>query len=78
MKSLKDILSSTEDVRESDIPDQWKESFNLFMFGQTCMVEYNEDGSFKEFIYYGGDFRRWYYLNEKSILRDDKINKLLE
>ena len=77
MKNLKEIYEENRDIRESEIPDFWKESFNLFMFGSTCFAEYNEDGSFKEFIYYACDFRRWYYLNEKSILRDKKINLII-
>ena len=78
MKSLKEIFEEKRDIKESEIPDIWKESFNLFMFGQTCCAETNEDGSIKEFIYYASDFRSWYYQNQKAIERDIQINKLLE
>lgn len=77
MKTLKEIYEEKRDIRESEIPEIWRESFNQFMFGQTCSVETNEDGSIKEFIYYAGDFRRWYYQNEKVIERDIKIDKII-
>jgi hypothetical protein len=77
MKNLKEIFEEKRDIRESEIPDIWKESFIQFMFGQTCCAEYNDDGSFKEFIYYAGDFRRWYYQNQKAIERDIQINKII-
>lgn len=69
-------------VRESDIPKEWKESFNRFMNGKTCMIkkdEYNRnksDGK-KENIYYSHDFRRWYEDNQIQIERDLKINKII-
>jgi hypothetical protein len=77
MKNLKEIFEENRDIRESEIPDIWKESFNQFMFGSTCCAEYNEDGSFKEFIYYACDFRSWYYQNQKAIERDIQINKII-
>lgn len=78
MKNLKEILEERRDIKESEIPNLWKESFNQFMFGQTCMAETNEDGSIKEFIYYAEDFRRWYFQNEKAIERDIQINKIID
>lgn len=78
MKTLKQLVSENRDVRESEIPKEWMESFTKFMFGQTCCAETNEDGSIKEFIYYACDFRRWYYLNEKAIERDIQIDKILD
>ena len=78
MKNLKEILEERRDIKESEIPNFWKESFNQFMFGQTCMVEYDENDEIKEFIYYAGDFRRWYFQNEKAIERDIKINKIID
>lgn len=78
MKNLKEIIEERRDIKESEIPNFWKESFNQFMFGQTCMAETNEDGSIKEFIYYAGDFRRWYFQNEKAIERDIQINKIID
>lgn len=72
------VFESKRDVRDSDIPNEWKESFNQFMMGQTCQAETNEDGSIKEFIYYFHDFSRWYYMNQQAIERDIKINDVLE
>ena len=77
MKNLKEIFEENRDVRESEIPDIWKESFTKFMFGSTCCAETNEDGSIKEFIYYACDFRSWYYQNQKAIERDIQINKII-
>jgi hypothetical protein len=76
--TLKEIYDSNKDVRESQIPEDWKESFNKFMFGSTCLAEYNEDGSIKEFVYYSHDFRMWYNQNKKEIERDLKINEVIE
>jgi hypothetical protein len=76
--TLKEIYDSNKDVRESQIPKDWKESFNQFMFGSTCLAEYNEDGSIKEFVYYSHDFRMWYNQNKKQIERDLKINEVIE
>jgi hypothetical protein len=75
--TLKEIYESGENVNESQIPERWKESFNEFIFGSTCLAETNEDGSIKEFIYYSHDFREWYHQNQKSIERDEKINKII-
>ena len=75
--NLKEVFESKRDVRDSDIPNEWKESFLQFMMGQTCLVEENEDGS-REFVYYFHDFSRWYYMNQQSIERDIKINDVLE
>ena len=75
--TLKEIYESGKDVRASQIPEEWKESFNQFMFGSTCLAEYNEDGSIKEFVYYSHDFRMWYNRNKKQIERDNKINKII-
>lgn len=76
--TLKEIYDSNKDVRESQIPEDWKESFNQFMFGSTCLAEYSEDGSIKEFVYYSHDFRMWYNQNRKEIERDLKINEVIE
>jgi hypothetical protein len=77
MKTLKQLLEENRDIRESEIPNCWKQSFDQFMFGQTCMVEYDENDTIKEFIYYAGDFRRWYFQNEKAIERDCQIDKII-
>ena len=78
MKTLKELYESGKDVKESQIPKEWKESFNKFMFGSTCLADLNEDGSIKEFIYYSNDFRGWYNKNKKAIERDEKINKIIK
>jgi len=76
--NLKEVFESKRDIRDSDIPNEWKENFNQFMMGQTCQVETNEDGSLKEFIYYFHDFSRWYYIHQQTIERDIKIGNILE
>jgi hypothetical protein len=72
--NLKELYDSNRDIRESEIPKEWKDSFNKFMFGQTCLADTDENGNVKEFIYYSHDFRRWYHLNQTQIERDLKIN----
>ena len=76
--NLKEIFNSGEDVRDSQIPKKWKSSFDNFMFGQGCLADLDEDGTVKEYIYFSEDFRRWYRINEQSILRDIKINSIDE
>jgi hypothetical protein len=78
MENLKQVYESGRDVRDSDIPQIWKESFGNFMMGQTCQAETNEDGSVKEFIYYACDFRVWYFQNKESIERDIKIDQVIK
>jgi len=75
--TLKEIYEENRDIRESEIPKQWMDSFNRFMFGSTCSAETNEDGSVKEFIYYACDFRMWYSQNKAAIERDIKIEEAL-
>ena len=77
MENLKQVYLSGRDVRDSDIPQMWKESFGNFMMGQTCQAETNEDGTIKEFIYYACDFRGWYFQNKEAIERDIKIDQIL-
>lgn len=74
--TLKEIYEANIDIKESQIPEEWKESFSKFILGSTCLVETNEDGSVKEFIYYACDFRSWYFQNQKAIERDIKINQI--
>lgn len=79
--TLKEIYESGKDVRASQIPEEWRNSFYKFMLGQTCTAEQNEDGSVKEYIYYSQDFRIWYNQNKdliKSTERDNKINKIID
>lgn len=79
MMNLKELFEAKRDIRESEIPEVWKESFNQFMFGQTCCAEYEEDGrTIKEFIYYACDFRIWYNQNREAIERDIKIDETLK
>lgn len=74
--TLKELYNANIDVRESQIPQEWKESFNKFIFGSTCLADVNEDGTVKEYIYYACDFRAWYFQNQKAIERDIKINEI--
>ena len=83
--NLKELYESRDDVRYSQIPDEWKESFNKFIFGSGCYSDFDEDGNVKDFVYYGSDFRAWYFRNKesierdiKAIERDIKIDKLLK
>jgi hypothetical protein len=78
MENLRQVYESGRDVRDSDIPKIWKESFSRFMMGQTCQAETNEDGSVKEFIYYACDFRIWYFQNKEAIERDIKIDQVIK
>ncbi len=78
MENLRQVYFENRDVRDSDIPQEWKESWNQFIMGQTCQAETNEDGSVKEFIYYSHDFRRWYNMNQQAIERDIKIDQIYE
>ena len=78
MKTLKEIYEEKRDVRESEIPKEWMDSFGRFMFGSTCYAETNEDGSIKEFVYYACDFRGWYHQNQEAIERDIKIAEALK
>ena len=83
MRTLTEIYNSNFDVRHSEIPKEFYKSFEEFMFGSTC---YKDDSSGEdEFMYFISDFKMWYRTNidkillyEKSQLREDKINKLLE
>jgi hypothetical protein len=74
--NLKELYEANVDVRESQIPVEWRESFFKFMMGSTCSAETNEDGSVKEFIYYACDFRGWYFQNKEAIERDIKIDEI--
>ena len=78
MANLKQVYAEGRDVKDSDIPQIWKESFNQFMTGQTCQAELDEDGKVKEFIYYACDFRTWYHENKEAIERDIKIDQVIK
>lgn len=74
--NLKELYEANIDVRESEIPEEWKESFNKFIFGSTCLADVDEEGNIKELIYYSCDFRSWYFKNQEAIERDIKINEI--
>jgi hypothetical protein len=76
--TLKELYEANVDVRESQIPEEWKVSFNKFIFGSTCLAETNEDGTIKEYIYYACDFRGWYFQNQQVIERDIKIDNIVK
>jgi hypothetical protein len=76
--TLRELYDANIDIRESQIPEEWKDSFNKFIFGSTCQAEVDEDGKVKEFIYYGSDFRTWYFRNQQSIERDIKIDNIVK
>jgi hypothetical protein len=76
--TLKELYEADVDVKESQIPIEWRESFFKFMLGSTCTAEVNEDGTVKELIYYACDFRAWYFQNQQAIERDIKINDVVK
>lgn len=76
IKTLTQLYLEKKDVRDSDIPEYWKQSFNEFMFGQTCAIEHLEDGSV-QFVTYYHDFAIWYEQNQIQIKRYETINKIL-
>lgn len=79
MKNLKEIYEERRDIKESEIPEIWRDSFNQFIFGQSCCAEYEEDGrTIKEFIYFACDFIIWYNQNKEAIERDIKIDETLK
>lgn len=75
--TLKELYDRGTDVREHEIPDKWKESFDRFMMGQICKIEHREDGS-HYFVYYSHDFRIWYHQNQTQIEREEKINSIIK
>jgi hypothetical protein len=76
--NLKELYESGEDVRECQIPIEWRESFNHFIMGQTCYLVEKSDGSGeKEFVFFSHDFRFWYHQNQASIERDIKLDDTL-
>jgi hypothetical protein len=77
MKTLKELYESKRDIRESEIPSEWKKDFLEFMIGSTITADLNEDGSVKEYVYYIHDFRDWYNKNKLIIERDSKINDII-
>ena len=77
--TLKELFDANVDVRDSFIPEHWRESFDKFMYGQGCLMEDKLDGSGeKEFVYFSCDFRRWYYQNQLAIEREIKIKSIID
>lgn len=76
--TLTELYKANVDVRDSLIPEKWKDSFNKFIWGSTCYKTENPDTGEMEFCYFSVDFRRWYYQNEKAILRDEKIDSVID
>lgn len=74
--TLKEIYDANIDVKESQIPMEWRESFFKFIMGSTCLADLNEDGTIKDYIYYSCDFRAWYFQNQEAIERDIKIDEI--
>ncbi|NBP58803.1 hypothetical protein EBU71_20115 [bacterium] len=74
---LVQIYAEGRDIKDSEIPDEWRESWNKFIMGQTCMIETNEEGV-RETVYYSHDFRKWYHMNQTAIERDSRINDILD
>jgi len=75
---LRELYERGTDVRDFEIPTEWRESFDRFMFGSTCLADVDEDGKPINFIYYYHDFRGWYHQNQKQIERDEKIDNIIE
>lgn len=71
MNKLRELYESKKEVPFDDIPDNWRESFNTFMIGQACTM--SDSG---RLLAYHWDFTRWYYMNQKSIEREIKIDEV--
>jgi len=76
--TLKDLYDRGTDIREFEIPEKWRKSFNEFMFGSTCLADVDEDGNVVSYVYYYHDFRGWYHQNQAQIERDEKINSIIK
>lgn len=72
LKIALDKAKKGENIPESLIPDKWKNSFDNFMSGQTCML--NENGEIET---YSQDFLIWYWQNETEIDREIKIDDII-
>lgn len=73
MAKIRELVANRKDVKFDDIPLDWRDSFNKFMFGQTIYGD--DDGNF---IAYYHDFMGWYWQNQREIDRDNKIDDILE
>ena len=73
MASISELVKNKKDVKFNDIPLEWRDSFDMFMFGSTF---YRDDEGYD--IAYYHDFIRWYYENQKELDREIKINNILD
>jgi hypothetical protein len=73
MVCISKLVKDKKDVKLNDIPLEWKDSFDRFMFGQTI---YGDDEG--NYIVFYHDFIRWYYENQKELDREIKINSILD
>lgn len=73
MANISKLVSDRKDVKFNDIPLEWKDSFDRFMFGSTI---YGDDEG--NYIAYYHDFIRWYYENQKELDREIKIDNILD
>jgi hypothetical protein len=71
--SLTELYNLKKDVLFDSISEDWKDSFNKFMFGQTCTINENE-----KLIAYYQDFALWYRINKAAIEREIKIDNAIE
>lgn len=76
--TLKELYARGTDVKDYEIPSEWFESFEKFMFGSACTADVDENGKVVNYVYYIQDFRKWYELNQKQIVRDEKINNIFD
>jgi len=67
------LVNDKKDVKFNDIPLDWRDSFQKFMFGSTI---YSDDEG--NYIVYYHDFIKWYYENKKELDREIKINNILD
>ena len=56
MANISKLVNDKKDVKFNDIPLEWRDSFDRFMFGSTI---YGDDEG--NYIAYYHDFIRWYY-----------------
>lgn len=69
---LTQLIKEGKDIRFSDIPDGWRDSFDRFMYGQTMYI----DTDTNEHMAYFTDYARWYFKNENQIVREEKIDQI--
>jgi hypothetical protein len=69
---LTQLYNKKENIEISSIPNEWKESFEKFMYGQTYYIDADTG---KEMAYYS-DYARWYFRNKKAIIREEKIDQI--